>query len=73
MKMTVITIDICEHSTVTKGLIQGLEDLDIRGLVETIQATSVEISQNTEKYPGNLKILAFTQTPVKKLLKLQQQ
>ena len=41
MKMTVISIRVGELGTVTKGLIQGLEDLEIRGRVETIQTTTL--------------------------------
>ncbi len=37
--MIIITIII--YSTVTKGLVQGLEDLEIRGRVETIQTTAL--------------------------------
>ena len=36
MKLTVIPIVIGALSTVTKGLVQGMEDLEIRGWVETI-------------------------------------
>ena len=36
MKVTVIPIEIGALGTITKGLIQGLEDLEIRGRVETI-------------------------------------
>ena len=50
---------------ITKELIQGLEDLEIRGRVETIQTTALEIGQNTEKSPGNLSRHAVTQTLVK--------
>ena len=39
--MTVIPIAIGVHDTVTKRLIQGLEDLEIRGWMETIQTTSL--------------------------------
>ena len=39
MKMTIIQIVIGALGTVTKGLVQGLEDLEIRGRVETIQTT----------------------------------
>ena len=39
MKMTMIQIVIGALETVTKGLIKGLEDLEIRGLVEIIQTT----------------------------------
>ena len=39
MKVTVIPIVIGALGSVTKGLIKGLEDLEIRGRVETIQTT----------------------------------
>ena len=41
MKVTVISIVICALGTVTKGLVQELEDLEIRGRVETIQTTAL--------------------------------
>ncbi len=41
MKVTIIPIIICALGTVTKGLIKGLEDLEIRGRVETIQTTAL--------------------------------
>ena len=41
MKVTVIPIVIGALGTVTKGLIQGLKDLEIRGRVETIQTTAL--------------------------------
>ena len=41
MKVTVIPIVIGELGTVTKGLIQGLVDLEIRERVETIQTTAL--------------------------------
>ena len=37
----VIPIAIGALSTLIKGLVQGLEDLEIRGLVETIQITAL--------------------------------
>ena len=40
-KVTVIAIIIGALSTVNKGLILGLEDLEIRGRVETIQTTAL--------------------------------
>ena len=43
MKMMIIPIVIGAFGTVTKGLIQGLEDLEIRGRVETIQTRSARI------------------------------
>ena len=57
MKVTVIPIAIGAFSTVTKGLIKGLEDLEIRGQVEI---SIIEINQNTEKSPGDLRRLAVT-------------
>ena len=41
MKVTVIAIFIDMLDTVTKGLVQGLEDWKIRGQVETIQTTAL--------------------------------
>ena len=40
MKVTIILIVIGGLGTVTKGLVQGLEDLEISGRVETIQITA---------------------------------
>ena len=40
MKVTIIPIVIGALGTVTKGLVQGMEDLDITGRVETIQTTA---------------------------------
>ena len=66
MKVTVIPIIIGALGTVTKRLIQGLEDLEIRGRVKTTQNNSiVEIGQNTEESPKDLRIVAVTQTPVR--------
>ena len=41
MKVTVTPIEIGAPGTVTKGLIKGLEDLEIRGRGETIQTTAL--------------------------------
>ena len=41
MKVTIIPIMTGAFGTVTKGLLKGLEDLKIRGRVETIQTTSL--------------------------------
>ena len=40
MKMTIIPIVIWAFSTLTKGLLKGLEDLEVGGRVETIQTTA---------------------------------
>ena len=41
MKVTVILIVIGTLRTVTKGLVQGMKDLEIRGQVVTIQNTAL--------------------------------
>ena len=41
IKVTVIPIVIGGLGTVTKELVQGLNDLEITGLVETIQTTTL--------------------------------
>ena len=40
MKVTIIPIVIGAFGTVTKGLVKGLEDLEVGGRVETIQTTT---------------------------------
>ena len=63
MKATIILIVIGAFGTVTKGLLKGLEDLEVSGRVEAIQ--TIENGQNIEKSPGDLTRLTVTQTPVK--------
>ena len=41
MEVTVILIVVGAFSTVSKGLVQGLKDLEIRGRVEIIQTTAL--------------------------------
>ena len=41
MKVTFLPIIIGALGTVTEGLLKGLEDLEIRELVETIQTTTL--------------------------------
>ena len=41
MKVMFMPIIIGAFTSVTKGLIQGLEDLEIKGRVETIQTTAL--------------------------------
>ena len=41
MKVTIIFIMIVAFGKVTKGLLNGLEDLEVRGRVETIQTTAL--------------------------------
>ena len=45
-------------------MVQGQDDLEITGWVETIYSI-IEIGQNTEKSPGHLRSLAVNQTVVK--------
>ena len=44
MKVMVILIVIGAFGTTPKGFVKGLEDLEIRGQVETIQTTAILIS-----------------------------
>ena len=41
MKVTIIPLTIGAFGTVTKGLLKGLEDLEIRGRVETIRTSTL--------------------------------
>ena len=41
MKVTIVPIVIGALGTITKGLLKGLEDLEVGGLVETIQMTAL--------------------------------
>ena len=41
MKVTIIPIVIGAFGTVSKGLLKGLEDLEVGGRVETIQTTAL--------------------------------
>ena len=41
MKVTIISIMIGAFGTVNKGLLKGLEDLEVGGRVETIQTTAL--------------------------------
>ena len=61
MKVTIIPFVICDLGTVTKGLVQGLADLEIKGGVETIQATALLRSAIILKRV--MKRLTATETP----------
>ena len=63
-KVTIRPILIGVFGTVTKGLLKGVEALEVGGRVETIL---IENGQNSGKSPGDLRRLALTRTPVKKL------
>ena len=66
MKVTIVPIVIGALGIVTKGLLKGLENLEVGWRVETIPNDSIaKDGQNTETSPGDLRRLAVTQTPVK--------
>ena len=65
MKVTNIPFVIGALGTITKGLVQGQEGLDIRGR-DPPDYCIIKIGQNIEKSPGYLRRLAVAQTPVKK-------
>ena len=65
MKVTFIPIVIGILGTVTKGLIKGENDLEIRTSGVYPNYCIIEIGQNTEKRPGDMRKLAVTQTPLK--------
>ena len=66
IKATIIPIVIGALSTVTIGLIQGLEDLEIRGWVETIQTTALLRSARIlRRVLETWDDFAVTQTPLK--------
>ena len=58
MKVTIMPIVIGAFRTVTKGLLMGLEDLEVGGRVETIQTTevlgSVRILRRVQETWGDL-------------------
>ena len=63
MQVTIIPIVIGAFGTVTKGLLKGLEDLEVGG--QKTEDSIIENGQNTEKSPGDLRRLAVTHTPGK--------
>ena len=66
MKVTIVPIVIDALGTVTKGLLKGLEDLEVDERVGDYPNDSIiENGQNTKKSPGDLRRLVVSQTPVK--------
>ena len=65
MKVTIVPIVIGALGTITKGLLKGLEDLEVDERVETIQMTALlrtdRILRRVLETWGRL---AVTQTPV---------
>ena len=65
MKVAIIPIIIGALGTVTKGLLQGLEDWEKNGTGgDCSNYRIVEFGQNTAKSPGYLRRLAANQSPV---------
>ena len=60
MKVTMMAILIAVLGTISKGLVRGLDELEIKGRTEPILITA----QNTEMSPVELRRVAVTQTPV---------
>ena len=62
MKVTIVPIVIGAFGEIIKGLLKGLEDLEVSGRVETIQMTAL---LRAARSIGDLRRLAVTQAPVK--------
>ena len=75
MKVTIISIVVGAFGTVTKGLLKGLEDLEVGGRVETIQTTTLlrtaRILRRVLKIWGDLLFLKLQQTLMWKTLMSQ--
>ena len=54
MKVTIVPIVIGALGTITKGLLKGLEDLEVGGRIETIQMTALLRSARILKTWGDL-------------------
>ena len=66
MKVMVIPVVIGALRTVPKGLVRELEEIRNRRTSQDHPNYGiVEVAQNTEKSPGDLRRLDVTQTPVK--------
>ena len=65
MKVTVMPAVISLQDIIAKGLVKGLKDLQIRR--DNRNYSIIKMRQNTEKKTknGDLRRVAFTQTPVK--------
>ena len=66
MKVTVIPIVMGALGVLLRGLVQRLADSEVRGQIVTPPKYSImNISQNSEKGPGDLRRQAIIQTPVR--------
>ena len=67
MKVTIVPIVVGALGPITKGLLKGLEDLEIGGRVETIQTTAllrtVRILRRVLETWGNLLSLNSSEKP----------
>ena len=54
IKITIIPIVIGAFGIVTKGLLKELEDMEIRGRVDTIQTTTARILRRVQETWGDL-------------------
>ena len=69
MKVTIIPFVIGAFCTVTKGLLKDLEDLEVGGLVDTIQTTaSLKTDRILRRALETLRKLAVTLYPEKDYL-----
>ena len=68
--MPIVPMAIGAFSTITKGLLKGLKDLEVGGRVDTLQTTvllkTAWILRRVLETCGDLRRLAVTQTPGKK-------
>ena len=68
MKVTVIPVLIVALDTVTKGSVQGLEDLESKRISgDYLDDSIIKIDQNSEKSSEDLKRLTVTLTSLKDL------
>ena len=65
MKVTVIPIVIGSLGTVVKGLVRGLNDLEMKKSGDHSNFYIIEIGENAKKSLCDLRRLAVTQTSVK--------
>ena len=62
MNVTLVLIVVGALGTILKRPVMGLEDLEIRRLLEIIQTTALlRVGQNTEKGSGDLRRLVVPQ------------
>ena len=65
MQVTIIPIVIGAFGKVTKGLLKGLEELEVGGRMETIQTTALLRTARILRRVMEMRRFAVTQIPVK--------